>query len=71
MYLFEILDKDMPSVAALNSVGFIEPPSLDPAQPDWVERSRAFIHNETVYYIRDEDVWAAFWQSPTVTNGPF
>lgn len=71
LYLFEILDKDMPSLAALNRVGSIEPPSLDPARPDWIERSRAFIHNDTVYYIRDEDVWAAFWQSPTVVNGPF
>lgn len=71
LYLFEILDKNMPSVAAMNRVGAIEPPPLDPNWPDWVERSRAFIHDDTVFYIRDEDVWAAFWQSPSLVNGPF
>ena len=71
LYLFEILDKDMPALTALNRVGTIEPPSLSPNAPDWVERSRAFIHDDTVYYIRDEDVWAAFWTTPTVVNGPF
>ena len=71
LYLFEILDKNTPSLAALNRVGAIEPPSLDPNLPDWVERSRAYIHDDTVYYIRDEDVWAAFWQSPSLLNGPF
>jgi hypothetical protein len=71
LYLFEILDKNMPAVAALNSVSSIKPPSIGPNQPDWVERSRAFIHDDTVYYIRDEDVWAAFWHTPAVVNGPF
>ena len=71
LYLFEILDKDMPSMALLNPVGAIEPPSADPDFPEWVERSRAFIHGDTVYYVRDEDVWAASWQSPTLVRGPF
>lgn len=70
LYLFEILDKDIPSLTALNRVGAIEPPSVDPARPDWIERSRAFIHDDTVYYIRDEAVWAAFWHTPSIVNGP-
>lgn len=70
LYLFEIRDKNMPAVAALNSVGSISPPSIG-TTPDWVERSRSFIHDDTVYYIRDEDVWAASWQSPTIVNGPY
>lgn len=71
LYLFEILDKNMSSLAALNRIGAIEPPRLDPNWPDWVERSRTFIHDDTVYYIRDENVWATFWQSPSMVNGPF
>jgi hypothetical protein len=71
LYLFEILDKNMPSLAALNRVGAIAPPSMDPNWPDWIERSRAFIHDDTVFYIRDEDVWAGFWHSPEILNGPF
>ena len=71
LYLFEILDKNMPGLAAMNRVGAIEPPSLDPDWPDWVERSRSYIHDDTVYYVRDEDVWSAFWHSPGVVNGPY
>jgi len=71
LYLFEILDKNMPALAALNNAGSIEPPSTGPNEPDWVERSRAFIHDDTVYYIRDEDVWTAFWHTPSIVNGPF
>jgi len=71
LYLFEILDKNTPALTTLNNVGAIEPPSVDPAAPDWVERSRAFIHDDTVYYLRDEDAWAAMWQTPAVVNGPY
>lgn len=71
LYLFEILDKDTPALTAMNRVGSIEPPSFDPNWPDWVERSRSYIHDDTVYYVRDEHVWAAFWHSPGVVNGPF
>jgi len=71
LYLFEILDKNMPALAALNSVGSIEPPSIGPNGSDWAERSRSFIHDDTVYYIRDEDAWAAFWHTPSIVNGPF
>jgi uncharacterized secreted protein with C-terminal beta-propeller domain len=71
LYLFEILDKDMPSLAALNSVGAIEPPSIGPNDPEWVQRSRSFIHDDTVYYIRDDDVWTSIWDTPSIVNGPF
>lgn len=70
LYLFEILDKNMPALAALNSVGSISPP-LTGTSADWVERSRAFIHDDTVFYVRDEAVWAAFWDTPSLVNGPF
>jgi len=71
LYLYEIRDKDTPAVAALNSVGSIIPPSDPSTAPYYSERNRSFIHSDTVFYVRDEDVWAAFWQSPTVVNGPF
>ena len=68
LYLFEIHDKSTPSITSLNSVGSIDPPQIEPY---WSERNRAFIHNDTVYYIRDETVWAAPWQTPSIVNGPF
>jgi len=71
LHLFEIRDKAVPAMAALNTVGLIDPPAVDPNNPGWVERSRAYFHDDTVYYVRDEDVWAAFWQAPLIVNGPF
>jgi len=70
LHLFEIRDKELPSLATLNSVGPIGPPSTGP-DPDWVERSRSFIHDDTVYYVRDETAWASFWHTPSIVNGPF
>jgi hypothetical protein len=70
LFLFEIRDKDRPALASLNSVGSIVPPRTGITIP-YVQRSRAFIHDDTVYYIRDETVWAASWFAPTMVNGPF
>jgi hypothetical protein len=71
LHLFEIRDKTVPAMAALNTVGSISPPDIGPNGTSWVARSRAFIHDDTVYYVRDETVWAAFWQAPLIVNGPF
>ncbi len=70
LFLFEIRDKDRPALATLNAVGSIVPPR-DGITIPYVSRSRAFIHDDTVYYIRDETVWAAAWNAPTIVNGPF
>jgi len=71
LYLFEIRDKNMPAVASLNSVGSIVPPVDGTTSPIYSDRNRTFIHGDTVYYVREEVVWAAFWQAPTIVNGPF
>ena len=71
LYLFEIRDKQTPPVASLNSVGSIQPPADGTTVPIFAERNRSFIHGDTVYYVRDEDVWSAFWQTPSIVNGPF
>lgn len=71
LYLFEIHDKDRPAVAALNSVGSIVPDVGGFEIPFIAGRNRAFIHNDTVFYVRDEAVWAAFWHTPSVVKGPF
>lgn len=70
LHLFEIRDKDQPALASLISAGVISPPHPGTEIP-YVERSRAFIHDDTVYYVRDETVWAASWIAPTVVYGPF
>lgn len=71
LYLFEIRDKDVPALASLVRIGSIAPPDTGTADPYWADRNRAFLHNDTAYYIRDEDVWAAFWHTPSLVNGPF
>jgi hypothetical protein len=71
LYLFEIRDKNMPSVAALNSLGSITPDVGGFEIPFISSRNRTFIHNDTVYYVRDESVWAAFWHTPSEVYGPY
>ncbi|MDH3439597.1 MAG: beta-propeller domain-containing protein [Gammaproteobacteria bacterium] len=71
LYLFEIRDKNLPALSSLNSVGSIQPPSDGISIPYYSSRNRSFIHNDTVYFVRDESVWSAFWNSPTLVNGPF
>jgi hypothetical protein len=39
--------------------------------PDFASRNRSFIHGDAVYFVRDEQVWAAFWTVPGSPKGPF
>jgi len=32
---------------------------------------RSFISGDTVYYIREGNVYGSFWASPSQVNGPF
>ena len=68
LHLFEIRDKTMPALTSLQAVGAITPPGQDAA---FSSRHRSFIHDDTVYYVTDETVWSAFWQSPSMIDGPF
>ena len=68
LHLFEIRDKTMPNLASLQEVGAVIPPGQEST---FISRSRAFIHDDTVYYVGNEDVWSAFWQTSSMINGPF
>ena len=70
LYLFEIHDKNQPAVASLIPAGSIAPPASSGAFP-YDDRHRSFIHDDTVYFVRSEQVWSAFWNAPTMVNGPF
>jgi len=67
--LFEIRGKMTPDMASLVPVGQIVPPLS--SEFAFNSRSRAFLHDDTVYYVLDMDVWSAFWDSPTLVNGPY
>jgi uncharacterized secreted protein with C-terminal beta-propeller domain len=71
LHLFEIRGKAEPALATLSEVGVINPTALDPNNFQWSLRSRAFIHDDTVFYVRDESVWTAFWHTPSIVNGPY
>ena len=66
LHLFEVRDKATPDLASLVPVG-----DITPTNTDWVERNRAYLHDDAVFYVQDETVWSAFWTSPTTVNGPF
>jgi uncharacterized secreted protein with C-terminal beta-propeller domain len=72
LQLFEIRGKQTPTAATLQHVGAITPRAAD-GQTSLlpVMRNRAFIHGDAVYYVADERVWSAWWQTPTLINGPF
>ena len=66
LHQFEILNKRIPSSALLQEAGVVAPPSNQ--QP---ALNRAFIDDEAVYYVRDAQVWATSWNTPSQVNGPF
>ena len=69
LHLFEIHDKATPALASLVPAGQLAPPVT--SEFSFAERNRAYLHDDTIYYVLDETVWSAFWLSPTMVNGPF
>ncbi len=69
LHLFEIHDKATPALASLIPAGQLTPPVA--SEFGFAERNRAYLHDDTIYYVLDENVWSAFWLSPTMVNGPF
>ena len=67
--LFEIHDKLTPPLASLVPVGQLKPPVT--SEYGFADRNRAFLHDDTIYYVLEDEVWSAFWLSPTMVNGPF
>ncbi len=70
LYLFEIHDKTTPALASLVPAGAITPPNTNGIVP-YYSRNRAFLHDDTVFYVHEETAWAASWLAPTIINGPF
>jgi uncharacterized secreted protein with C-terminal beta-propeller domain len=72
LHLFEIANKLQPSQAVLRTAGRVVPQTgssqgvIAPAA-----RNRAYLHDDAVFYVRDEDVWAARWSAPGTLNGPY
>lgn len=72
LYFYEILDKETPDLARLMRVGSLVVKSSDSGEPWYTAgRNRSILHDDTVFYVRDEDVWSSFWTTPGLVNGPF
>ena len=72
LYFYEIHNKATPDLASLIPVGSLVVRSPDSGQLWYAgSRNRSFLHNDTVFYVRDDDVWATFWTAPALVNGPF
>jgi len=70
LYLFEILDKNLPSSASINSVGAISS-SNNTNDGYWSANIfRSILHNDAVYFIVDGYVWSALWSAPYNQSGP-
>jgi uncharacterized secreted protein with C-terminal beta-propeller domain len=70
LYQFEILGKQSAASASLQRAGVVTPPVANDSERV-VSTSRAFIHGDTVYYVRDGRVWSTFWSAPTQILGPY
>lgn len=68
LHQFEILGKASAASASLQETGVVSP-------PDAVETissiQRSFISGDTVFYIREGNVYGSFWATPSQVNGPF
>jgi hypothetical protein len=69
LHLFEIHDKLTPTLASLVPVGQLTPPVS--SEFGFADRNRVYLHDDTIYYVLEQNVWSAFWLSPTMVNGPF
>lgn len=72
LYLFEIRDKMTPNLASLISVGSMSIVGANGGIPvDGTSRNRAYLNGDSVFYVRDNQVWSAFWTMPDGFRGPF
>jgi uncharacterized secreted protein with C-terminal beta-propeller domain len=70
LHQFEILGKQTAASASLQAAGIVTPPVANDAERV-VSTSRAYIHGDTVFYVRDGKVWSTLWSAPSQVRGPF
>jgi uncharacterized secreted protein with C-terminal beta-propeller domain len=70
LYLMEVNNTGDASAASLDAAGSIL--ADYPGSPYWYGgyRHRSVIDGDAVYFIADDDVWSALWDSPDTVNGP-
>ncbi|MFK8014999.1 MAG: beta-propeller domain-containing protein [Gammaproteobacteria bacterium] len=69
LQMLQVRDKDMPNMATLESVGEMSPEQTP--NVSYVDRNRSYLNGDALFYIRDNEVFGALWQTPDAVNGPF
>ncbi len=63
----QLVELDVSGSGSLTNIGSLSPQSDYYGQ--WGDR--AVLHNDLIYYIRNNQVWQSYWGQPEVLNGPF
>lgn len=63
----QLVELDVSASGTLTDVGALQPKSEYFGQ--WGDR--AVLHDDLVYYIRNNNVWQSLWSQPDLLNGPF
>ncbi len=71
LYLFEIGNTSSPSSASLTAVGalVVDAPTATRRWPTGASH-RSVLHDNAVYYVRDQTLWSSFWSDPATVLGP-
>ncbi len=65
---YEVVGKQLPASAQLRDAGAVFPAN---APAPAASQNRSFIDGDTVWYVRDGQVWSSRWQNPATVLGPF
>jgi hypothetical protein len=71
LYLFEVAGTSSPATATLTRVGalIVDTPTATRQWPRGANH-RSVLHDDAVYYVRDQTLWSSFWSDPATTYGP-
>jgi uncharacterized secreted protein with C-terminal beta-propeller domain len=71
LFQYEILGKQTAASASLQAAGTVLPPPMPGTSANVAGINRSFIHGDTVFYVRDGQVWSSPWHAPSQLQGPF
>ncbi len=72
LFLYEIRDKTTPGLATLNRIGSVIVHDENEGIPyHYSARSRAVLHDDALYYVRDDELFATLWGNAQPVGGPF
>jgi len=70
LHQFEILGKRAAGSASLQPAGVVAPFTREDESGYSVD-ARSYIHGDTVYFVRGDEVWSTSWFAPSEVQGPF